>query len=228
MADEQLAPRKRNHRDPQVTDLNYFSNETPAREDLTPSLLERPAPSSRKSKKRKRPSKKKTGGWPVTKYLHWWEVKTIKDSVHRLTGAGFKPDTFLTLRPPPEIVEDAERKLWCRRKLGNIQRLFRRGDQKFCAVSVFEKPLGGQIHMHTILFCPSGLKAKLNNMHSHPEIDVRPARERHTAYVLKNRRPLSPDFEANIKHQISWKKAAPFRGKRWVISPDAQQILAGA
>ena len=179
------------------------------------------------TKKRIYKSRRKKGGWPTTRYIPSKDVKAILEGIHQLTKLKKRLTHFITLRPPPRILGDQAQKLWCRRKIQNLQRKFARRHAKFIACHVYEKKDNGPLHVHILVHVPKRLSEVLTEMHSPPEIDIRPARAFHTTYIVKNRKWQGPECEKWLRNRLGlrWQKGTAFRGKRWDWSTDAKRLL---
>ena len=178
-----------------------------------------------KKNAQKRRVRRKKGGWPTTSGFRFKEVAAVKEGAFRIRTSGRDFTAFVTLRPPSDLEGDQPRKVWCRRKIQNIQRKFARRGLPFISLAVYEKPIGGKLHVHLLIHVPQKHYAMLKAMENLPEVDVRLRTAKHLPYVLKNRLPMQPDFEEKISKTLRRKKAAKFRGKRWSFSRDALAII---
>ena len=169
--------------------------------------------------------RKRTGGWPVTTGQTWAEVKEIDDICHRLRSVGRPLNRFVTIRPPDDIVSDAKRKAYCYKRAGRLcQRLRRRGVE-IVALRVFEKARNGQLHIHILVHVPSRFQDEFAGWGDGELTHIKPASPQHVKYITKQRHPLPPDFEKVTQHLRQ--KGAPFRGKRWSLTPAAKTLLSG-
>lgn len=175
--------------------------------------------------KRSERKRRKAGGWRITTGMRIKEAFEIKEGIHYLQRAGKPLTAFITLRPPSEFFSDRKRQDWCRRKAYNIRRKLTRHGLEYIALAVFEKPTGGQLHLHLLLHVLDCDFYLLKAIECRPLIDVRQSHKRHYTYVLKNRLPIHPDFEKELRKILPRKSAAPFRGKRWSFSKDAQKYI---
>jgi hypothetical protein len=182
------------------------------------------SPPKRKRARKPRPNK---GGWPTTHYISNNDVRSILDGLHQLERLKRRLTHFVTLKPPPCVEGDQPQKVWCRRQIDNIRRKLSRRRMKFVACYVYEKKDGGPIHVHLLVHIADHVSDLLSIIHNPPEIDVRPARPDHKAYITKNRKWQGPEREKWLRERIGlrWQKGAAFRGKRWDWSADAKKLL---
>ncbi len=182
---------------------------------------------SRSGSKRRADQKprKRKGGWPTTTGLTWAEVKQIDDLCHRLRSAGYPLNWFISIRPPDDIVSDAERKAYCYKRAGRLADKLRRRGVEVLAVRCFEKPLYGKLHLHVLAHVPRHLNDEFAGWGDGTITHIKPAKLLHVRYLTKERHPLHPDFEKQTEHQ--WQKSAPFRGQRWSLTPAAKALLSG-
>ncbi len=221
-ATEQVAPLSLTDATAQPADLQTSSRAVHAVKTSAHTLMDKG-----RTEKKTRPKKRrrKTGGWPSTTGVRYREVVTIMEGAFRIKSSGKDFTTFITIRPPSEIAEDQARKAWCRRKLYNFQRKLKRRGQPFIALSVYEKPLDGQLHLHVLLHVAMKFFPELKRVENLPEIDVRLRTHKHLSYIVKNRLPTHPDFEPILARTLQRKKGSDFRGKRWLFSLDALTII---
>ena len=182
---------------------------------------------SRSGSKRRADQKprKRKGGWPTPTGLTWTQVKEITDLCHRLRSAGYPLNWFISIRPPDDIVSDAERKRDCYRRAGRLADKLRRRGVEVLAVRCFEKPLYGKLHLHALVHVPRHLQDEFAGWGDGTITHIKRAKLWHVGYVTKERHPLSPDFEKVTPHLRQ--KSAPFRGQRWSLTPAARTLLAG-
>jgi hypothetical protein len=152
-------------------------------------------------------------------------VKEITDLCHRLRSAGYSLNWFISIRPPDDIVSDAERKRDCYRRAGRLADKLRRRGVEVLAVRCFEKPLYGKLHLHVLVHVPRHLQDEFAGWGDGLITDIRQAKLWHVRYLTKERHPFHPDFEKQTQHQRQ--KSAPFRGQRWSLTPAAKALLSG-
>jgi hypothetical protein len=222
---EQVAPRAVAEPNAHPADLQATSCAPRGVKTNTPTLIDKG-----RTKKTPRPKKRrrKVGGWPSTTGFRYPEVKSIMEGAFRIRSSGKDFTAFVTIKPPTDLAGDQVRKLWCRRKLYNFQRKLARRDLPFVALSVFEKPLDGQLHLHALIHVPMKFFPELQKMENPPEIDVKLRHSKSLSYILKNRLPTHRDFEPTLTQTLRRKRGASFRGKRWLFSRDAQSIIRRA
>jgi hypothetical protein len=168
--------------------------------------------------------RKRKGGWPTTTGLTWTQVKEITDLCHRLRSAGYPLNWFISIQPPDDILSDAARKRDCYRRAGRLADKLRRRGVHVLAVRCFEKPLYGKLHLHALVHVPRHLQDEFVGWGDGTKIHIKKAKLWHVGYLTKERHPLHPDFEKQIQHLRQ--KSAPFRGKRWSLTPAARALLA--
>ena len=178
--------------------------------------------SRRRAKKKPR---NRLGGWTKTTGLKWSDVQEIHEAHHGAAKAGMPLNRFVSIRPPSHITDDATRKKLCYRLASHIgQKLGRRG-APFIAIRVFEKDIGGLLHLHILVHVPRCLMKEFSGWGDGIVTDIRPAVAKHVGYITKQRHPLPPDLEKVVSHRR--KKGEPFRGRRWSLTPDLKALLAG-
>ena len=177
--------------------------------------------SRRRAKKKSKT--KRAGGWRKTASLEWHEVKSINHGLHVLAASGNATNVLVTISPSADIQDDAARKRLCYSLSARIGQYLRRHGHKFLALRVFEKAIGGKLHLHMLVVVPSDCVARLHGMADGSVIDMRKAAKCHPNYLTKNRRPLSPEFERIVGHRR--KKGEAFKGRRWSFTQDAIQLI---
>ena len=144
---------------------------------------------------------KKRGGWLATTGLKWSDVKETYDVDHAAAKAGRRLNHFVSIRPPSHITDDAARKKHCYRLASHIgQKLGRRG-APFIAIRIFEKDIGGLLHLHMLVHVPRRLMHEFSGWGDLIVTDIRPAVTKHIGYITKQRQPLPPDLEKVVAHQ---------------------------
>lgn len=177
--------------------------------------------SRRRAKKRPR---NRRGGWKPTTGLTWSNVQEIHEAHHGAAKAGMPLNRFVSIRPPSHIADDATRKKLCYRLASHIgQKLGRRG-APFIAIRVFEKDIGGLLHLHMLVHVPRRLMTEFSGWGDLIVTDIQPAAPVHIGYITKERHPLPPDLEKVVSHRR--KKGEPFKGRRWSLTPDLKALLA--
>jgi hypothetical protein len=176
----------------------------------------------RRAKKRPR---NRRGGWKPTTGLPFADVKEIHEAHHGAAKAGMPLNRFVSIRPPSHITDDATRKKLCYRLASHIGQKLRRRGAPFIAIRVFEKDLGGMLHLHLLVHVPSRLLKEFSGWGDLIVTDIRPAVAKHVGYITKQRHPLPPDLEKVVSHRR--KKGEPFKGRRWSLTPDLKALLAG-
>jgi hypothetical protein len=91
------------------------------------------------------------GGWQSTKYLSHEEYRIGMHRVHELGRAGFLLNVFCTITPPPEM-SDSDAKRSIALKLARFGQSLERAGQPFVGMTAYEKPLGGNLHGHSLQF----------------------------------------------------------------------------
>jgi hypothetical protein len=215
-----------------------FAREKPD-EGSPPSLVAmQPAPSTHppsprrqsagRSGSRRRAKKKpgnRLGGWAKTSSLQWADVKEIHEAHHAATKAGMPLNRFVSIRPPSHITDEALRKKLCYRRVSHLAQKLRRRGVSFVAVRVFEKDIGGMLHVHLLVHVPRHLLKEFDSWGDLIVTDIRPASPAHIGYITKQRHPLPPDLEKVVSHRR--KKGEPFRGRRWSLTPDLKALMSG-
>lgn len=169
--------------------------------------------------------KRKQGGWRSTTGLSWAETRQILSGSKRLKHQGFALNRFITLVPPLSIPEDSERKRWCDRRYSAIRTKMIRHGLPMIALRVFEKEVDGLLHLHMFVHLPRRHETLLDNFNRRPEMMVLPTAPEHLTYVVKQRLPLSPEMESEVRKSLRRRPGAPFPGKRWGFSVDAEAII---
>lgn len=159
--------------------------------------------------------RKRTGGWPVTTGLAKAEVTEITDIWHELTKRGYPLDSFITVQPPDDILSDAERTAYCRKRIDNLKAKLRRRGIELVALWVFEKASNGKLHVHALVHIPRHLQDEFSRWADGIILDIRKAKPWQIGYLTK---------QGPSSHRL--KKSAPFRGKRWSLTPAAKALLS--
>jgi hypothetical protein len=168
-------------------------------------------------------SRRRLAGWRSTTGMKWNEVKHISDICHAVARANAPLNWFLTIQPPATISADQDRKRYCYKKIDQLRRKFHRRGHKFLALYVFEKRIGGLLHVHLLVHAPKPLVEEFSMWGDGQIVDIRPAARKHMNYISKQRHPLGPDIERLVAHRRQ--KGSPFRGRRWAITQDTKRFL---
>lgn len=170
--------------------------------------------------------KKRAGGWQPSARLSWQQVKEIDEAVHRLAGLGVAPTHCITIMPPASIAADNKRKRFCDGKVAHIGEALKRHDQPHIGLTTFENPLDADLHANHLVFVPRGERKTIERFHNPPSVHVEAIYNLPgvVAYVTKERRRMSPDFERTINRP--WQRCWPVPGKRWTLTSDARAALA--
>ena len=152
-------------------------------------------------------------------------MKEIHEAHHGAAKARRPLNVFVSIRPPSHITDDATRKKLCYRLASHIGQKLRRRGAPFIAVRVFEKDIGGMLHLHMLVHVPKRLLKEFSGWGDGIVTDIRPASPKHIGYITKQRHPLPPDLEKVVSHRR--KKGEPFKGRRWSLTPDAKALMAG-
>jgi hypothetical protein len=159
--------------------------------------------------------RKRTGGWSVTTGLAKAEVTEITDIWHELTKRGYPLGWLITVQPPDDISSDAERTAYCRKRIDNLKAKLRRRGIELVALWVFEKASNGKLHAHALVHIPRHLQDEFAGWADGLITDIRKAKPWHIGYITK---------QGPSSHRL--KKSAPFRGKRWSLTPAAKAVLS--
>jgi hypothetical protein len=180
-----------------------------------------PRPEQRPTRK---PRQSRRGGWPSSGCLSWQEVKEIDSSVHELVGYGCAPTHLVTIMP---MSGDASaRKRVCTRETAHLGQALKRHGRPHIGLTIFEHPTGADLHAHHLVYAPLDERGTVERRHRPPEVHVERIRDLREVidYVTKQRRRLSPEFEARIRR--SWQRTRLLPGKRWTVTGDARALLA--
>ena len=191
------------------------------------SRVKQSAQSHRSKAKRsgRRRAPRKRGPQP-TKYLTTDEVREIDQAIHTLRSAGKPLNRMVTINAP-QGVPDAQGKRLISRELAHIGQDLKRAGHDH--IDVYEKHgASGRVHVHSLVHTPRGFEHLIEK---HDEGDcgdvcVSRADHRAAAYVTKQRRRGSPDYERANKRP--WRPCAEIPGKRFSISPAARAIIKAA
>ena len=144
------------------------------------------------------------------------EVTEITDIWHELTKRGYPLGWLITVQPPDDILSDAERTAYCRKRIDNLKAKLRRRGIELVALWVFEKASNGKLHAHALVHIPRHIQDKFAGWGDGIITHIKPAKLLHIGYITK---------QGPSSHRL--KKSAPFRGKRWSLTPAAKALLSG-
>ena len=190
-----------------------------------PSPRRQPGSRSGSHRRAKKPPRHHRGGWRKTTGLPFSNVQEIHEAHHGAAKAGMPLNRFVSIRPPSHITDDATRKKLCYRLASHIGQKLRRRGAPFIAIRVFEKDLGGMLHLHLLVHVPSRLLKEFSGWGDLIVTNIQSASPKHIGYITKQRHPLPPDLEKVVSHRR--KKGEPFKGRRWSLTPDAKALMAG-
>lgn len=193
------------------------------------SRVKQSAQSHRSKAKRsgRRRAPRKRGPQP-TKYLTTDQVREIDQAIHTLRSAGKSLNRMVTINAP-QGVPDAQGKRLISRELAHIGQDLKRAGHEHIHVDVYEKHgASGRVHVHSLVHAPRGFEHLIEKHDEGDCGDVCVSRTDHraAAYVTKQRRRGSPDYERAIKRP--WVRCAEIPGKRFSISPAARAIIEAA
>ncbi len=201
---------------------------------------------SKANRKRASKAKPKTGGYPTTDFLSHHEWRAAKDDAYAIVNAGYRWTILLTIRPPVHL-PDNEKQVLIQRRIGHIgQALKRRGCHSFIYMRTYEKPVGGSLHGHVLIYVPKEhfdvieryadrfdrvRRKKLPDdisVETHAVLiggspdDLRAA----IRYPLKEHQRAGPGYEGPGSDRMFYEKGEPITGRRIGFSRDAEAILA--
>ena len=171
-----------------------------------------------------RSGEKSKGGWPSSPHLAWADVKAIDDVVHEMARRGCAPTHLVTIMP--SAANDSSRKKECTRKIAHLGQALKRHGKPHMGVTVFERPTHADLHAHHLIHTPRGEFSTVERFHWPPRVHVQRVRKLDgiVDYLTKERRHLSPDFEARIKRR--WARGQQVPGKRWTMTTQARELIA--
>lgn len=181
------------------------------------------APSgSRKATGKKRKQKPKKRGPRGSKYLEWAQVKQVDHLAHVAKREGYELNRCITVRASKDV-SDAEGKREINRQLDRIGEGLKSRGQEWVAVWAYEKD--PYLHAHVLIYVAPGNLDLLKNRQKRSGriVHVRKADAVGPEYITKQRRKLSPEFEARINR--SWRKGAHIDGPRVGYSKAARALL---
>lgn len=165
------------------------------------------------------------GGYQPTKYLSWDNVKDAKYLTMK-----YRLNVSLDIMPPEGT--DIERKRYIAKKVAHIaEAIKRRRGKAPITVIVFEKggPQNRSLHGHVLMRVERRdydiIDRKADGVIIKAAfLNTAAAREAKANYITKQRRPLSPDFEARQQHRYE-RNPAPVPGKRISFCKYAKALL---
>jgi len=182
------------------------------------------------ARKRRRKGKKKAPGPKGSTCLQWTkEVKRISALDHKLRTEVTRLRVFVTIRAPAEATL-LEGKGFIQLRLGRLTQTFRRKGLRLIGILVYELKAtdGARLHAHMLIY-PTSRKAldlvanwadiyepRRTGKRHDVVIHARPACAGDTDYLTKQRRPFSPDCEANTRHRRQ--PGAYIPGPRWTMT----------
>ena len=193
----------------------------------TASPSKRAANGATKSGNKKRKNRRK-GGWKTRRGLNMQEVKRAHELNKLAKEAGLPLNRFVSIHPPPEILArgDGKAKRWLSSRTSDVMRTVRRRSTprqaKVPCMTVYEKARGGSLHCHLLLHEARGNSA-IERIADGTIIDVKTAVKKHIDYITKQRRPLSPEFEATTTHRR--KSSDPITGVLISFNEDARNLF---
>jgi len=169
-------------------------------------------------------SAKNRGGWPNTACFSWDEVKKIDNAIHELSRGGCGPTHHITIMPLTG--NPSSRKRTCSREIAHLGQALKRHGESHVGITIFENPPNADLHAHHLVFVPHDEYATVERLHRPPEVHVERISNLDgiVDYITKERRHLSPDFEAMIERR--WERSLPVPGKRWTMTTEAKELLA--
>jgi hypothetical protein len=184
---------------------------------------------ARKRTTTSRAKKKGTGkrGRKPTKYLEWHEVKAIIQLVYET-----RINAVVDIKPPFEIEGDMPRKQFIQDFTRRLFQALKRRGQKVIAATIYEKggPNDAPLHAHVLIRIEPKNRDVLERFADLPVIrcewldTVADARAK-AKYRTKQRRPLSPEFEAVNGHTYQ-KDVKPVPGVKLSLTRAAKALMA--
>lgn len=175
-------------------------------------VIHRPSKATEPTPQRSRQKRGKVRGRRSRSCLVWSEVLLVHEIDHDLVAAGHERAFLVTIRG--EGVTDSKRKRAIHDRRGHICQSIKRGGLPFLAQTVFEKPIGGQLHAHILVYGPPRRLAPRLAQHGEmdmrigaqsreigAEVHIRPAVASDPAYITKQRRWDGPEIEATRQHR---------------------------
>jgi hypothetical protein len=198
---------------------------TPRPERASPPLKAGERSKGRLGKAQTHAAAKRRGGWPSSRSLSWDDVREIDGMVHELARCGFAPTHFVTIMPPRGSASSRKRE--CTREIAHLGQALKRHGKPHVGITIFENPTGADLHAHHLVHAPSAEHATIKRRQRLPDVHVRRIRKLDgvVRYLTKERRHLSPDFEARIRHP--WQRCQLVPGKKWTMTSVARKLLIG-
>jgi hypothetical protein len=132
----------------------------------------------------------------------------------------------------PDVGDASSRKRFIHGKLAHVGQALKRKGYQHIGLTVFEHggPNGNDLHAHQLIVLPTGGERIIGAYIDDLIVDLRAIApdERHKVadYISKQRRPLSPDFEADNGHRYET-DVKPVPGKKLSFTKAATQALNG-
>ncbi len=150
----------------------------------------------------------KTGGWRPTNYIDHDEYRNAVHRAHELERAGYPLNVFCTITPPIGM-SDCEAKRLITLKFARLGQSLERRGQPAVGMTAFEKPIGGNLHGHSLQFVMrqnfDRIERWADRFDKRPrdkyafsvEIHARLAIPSDIDYILKEHRWGGPEIENN-------------------------------
>lgn len=199
-------------------------------------VIHRPSKATEPKAQRSSQKRRKVRGRRSRSYLEWREVKEVDEIHHALLTMGHEPAFLVTIRGKGET--DSKRKRAIHQKRGHIGQSIQRRGLPFLAQTVFEKPVGGQLHAHMLVY-GSGrqlapilmrhgdfdMRSGAQNREMGVPVHIRRAVANDPNYITKQRRWHGPEIEAKRTHRRVRGAAVP---GRLLVDPtrDVRQAMA--
>lgn len=199
------------------------------------------APSGEKASKKRRKSKRKTGGYPMHRVMLRQKAREVRHAVKVMQDSGVKPNLFLSINLEPIEGETiTERKKRLGREVSKIGTIFTRQDHEFHCVTVYEYPANGNLHCHLAVHVPRQVKPFLKQWVTGKgvwdetdqgpkqgyEVHACPYKAHRLSYMLKESQwPCDPaEWKPTENDMFRRRSGNAFRGKR-VHMPKATRLL---
>ena len=178
---------------------------------------------------RSRDTDKHGGGWPVNRRPQWRDVQAIYDIAHEMEANRLPFTHFVTIMPGSG--EARGRKRTCSRLIAHLGQVLLRDGHPHYGLTIIEHPMDADLHAHHLLRVPASMRRRIEAWTSGlADVRVQVIRDIDglLAYLTKERKRLSPDFEAQLRERRGpqWRKCRPIVGKRWSTTTDVRKLLA--
>jgi hypothetical protein len=188
-------------------------------------------------RRRKRRTKPRRGGWPLTKYISRELLRETRAKAGLLAFAGYRFTVFATARAPLGLT-DSQAKRHIARSFARLGQALERNGHGYIGLNAYEKPIGGFLHGHALVHvrreCLLVVKRWADRFDERPPKSCEPVESvalhaRHAVssdlvYVLKQRRFNGP-YE---RPGLPWQPSAPFAGTRVSFTKMARLIIEEA